>query len=580
MIIQQLFSLTQQGKKDLYKTTFLTTLHQISVVLPIIILVMLAEDMINHIQESQEEPILFWGYLIACIILLAIIFVIYLVTYQQMYINSGTESAKMRLRMAEKFRKLPLSYLGEKDLSDFTSTLMDDVSVIEKQLTSDFANLVSGILSSGFITVILAFYNWQMALALFLCMPISLLFIILSKFVTTPTNRKNRQLKLNISESLQEFFENIKVIKSSSQKEQYIQKLIHTIKSVIPWAVLYEVLVGIFISISYNILRIGLGIVVLLGTYLLVHQQLTVLGFILFIFVAVRIYDPLTNSLYKIGEFIYSLVSARRIKNIFEIEEQSGSSNIELTQFDIEFRNVTFGYNDKEVIHGVSFTARQGEITALVGPSGCGKSTLAKLSARFWDTHSGEIFIDGHNINEIHPEKLLSYYSIVFQDVILFNDTVFNNIKIGNSSATDEEVYQAAAMANCTDFITRLPEGFDTVIGENGQTLSGGERQRLSIARAFLKQAPIVLLDEATASLDPENEILIQNAISELIKDKTVMVIAHRLKTIEHCDQIVVLKEGKIEEKGKHEQLMANEHLYHHLVSLQRKSGDWQVNEA
>lgn len=580
MIIQQLFSLTQQGKKDLYKTTFLTTLHQISVVFPIILLVMLAEDMIKHIQESQEEPILLWGYLIACIILLVIIFGIYLVTYKQMYINSGTESAKMRLRMAEKFRKLPLSYLGEKDLSDFTSTLMDDVSVIEKQLTSDFANLVSGILSSVFITVILAFYNWQMALALFLCMPISLLFIILSKFVTTPTNRKNRQLKLNISEDLQEFFENIKVIKSSSQKEQYIQKLIHTIKSIIPWAILYEVLVGIFISISYNILRIGLGIVVLLGTYLLEQQQLTVLGFILFIFVAVRIYDPLTNSLYKIGEFIYSLVSANRIKNIFKIEEQGGSSNIELTQFDIEFRNVAFGYNDEEVIHDVSFTAKQGEITALVGPSGCGKSTLAKLSARFWDIHSGEILIDGHNINEIHPEKLLSYYSIVFQDVILFNDTVFNNIKIGNSNATDEEVYQAAAMANCTTFIKQLPEGFDTVIGENGQTLSGGERQRLSIARAFLKQAPIVLLDEATASLDPQNEILIQNAISELIKNKTVIVIAHRLKTIEHCDQIVVLKEGKIEEKGKHEQLMANEHLYHHLVSLQRKSGDWQVNEV
>ncbi|UMT79017.1 ABC transporter ATP-binding protein/permease [Staphylococcus roterodami] len=580
MIIQQLFSLTQQGKKDLYKTTFLTTLHQVSVVFPIILLVMLAEDMIKHIQESQEEPILLWGYLIACIILLVIIFGIYLVTYKQMYINSGTESAKMRLRMAEKFRKLPLSYLGEKDLSDFTSTLMDDVSVIEKQLTSDFANLVSSILSSVFITVILAFYNWQMALALFLCMPISLLFIILSKFVTTPTNRKNRQLKLNISEDLQEFFENIKVIKSSSQKEQYIQKLIHTIKSVIPWAILYEVLVGIFISISYNILRIGLGIVVLLGTYLLEQQQLTVLGFILFIFVAVRIYDPLTNSLYKIGEFIYSLVSANRIKNIFKIEEQGGSSNIELTQFDIEFRNVAFGYNDEEVIHDVSFTAKQGEITALVGPSGCGKSTLAKLSARFWDIHSGEILIDGHNINEIHPEKLLSYYSIVFQDVILFNDTVFNNIKIGNSNATDEEVYQAAAMANCTTFIKQLPEGFDTVIGENGQTLSGGERQRLSIARAFLKQAPIVLLDEATASLDPENEILIQNAISELIKNKTVIVIAHRLKTIEHCDQIVVLKEGKIEEKGKHEQLMANKHLYHHLVSLQRKSGDWQVNEV
>lgn len=580
MNIQQLFSLTDQGKKDLYKTTFLTTLHQISVVLPVILFIMLTDDMIRHIQGTESGPIPLWGYLVACIALLIVIFVIYLVTYQQMYIHSGTESAKMRLRLAEKFRKLPLSYLGEKDLSDFTSTLMDDVSVIEKQLTSDFANLAAGILSSFFITFVLAFYNWQMALALFLCMPIALLFIVISKFATTPTNRKNRQLKLNISEGLQEFFENIKVIKSSSQKEHYIQRLTHTIKSVVPWAVLYEMLVGIFISISYNILRIGLGIVVLLGTYLLVQQQLTVLGFILFIFVAVRIYDPLTNSLYKIGEFIYSLVSARRIKTIFEIEEQGGFSDVELHQFDIDFRNVSFGYNDKEVIHGVSFTARQGEITALVGPSGCGKSTLAKLAARFWDTHHGSIMIDDHDINDIHPEKLLSYYSIVFQDVILFNDTVFNNIKIGNRNATDEEVYQAAALANCTAFIERLPNGFDTVIGENGQTLSGGERQRLSIARAFLKQAPIVLLDEVTASLDPENEILIQNAISELIKDKTVIVIAHRLKTIEHCDQIVVLKEGRVVEKGKHEQLMANDSLYNHLVTLQRKSGDWQVNEV
>ncbi|MEI3614290.1 ABC transporter ATP-binding protein [Pseudogracilibacillus sp. SO30301A] len=580
MNIQKLFSLTKQGKKDLYKTTLLTTLHQITVVLPVILFIMLTEEMIIHIQSNSSSSVTLWQYLTLCIFLLAVIFVIYLITYKQMYINSGRETAKMRVRLAEKFRKLPLSYLGEKDLSDFTSTLMDDVSVIEKQLTSDFANLVSGIVSSGFITFILAFYNWQMALALFLCMPVSLLFIIVSKFVTTPTNRKNRQLKLDISEGLQEFFENIKVIKSSSQKEHYIQNLTKTIKAVVPWAVLYEVLVGVFISISYNILRIGLGIVVLLGTYLLVQQQLTALGFIIFIYIAVRIYDPLTNSLYKIGEFIYALVSAKRIKNIFEIEEQTGSSEVDLTQFDIEFNQVSFGYSDKQVIHDVSFAARQGEITALVGPSGCGKSTLSKLACRFWDVKKGKIVIDGHNINEIHPEKLLSYYSIVFQDVTLFNDTVFNNIKVGNSEATDEEIFQAATMARCDDFIARLPDSFDTVIGENGQTLSGGERQRISIARAFLKKAPIVLLDEATASLDPENETLIQEAISELIKDKTVIVIAHRLKTIEHCDQIIVLKEGKVIERGQHEQLMANDHLYSYLVALQRKSGDWQVNEV
>ncbi|MFW3643798.1 ABC transporter ATP-binding protein [Staphylococcus caprae] len=579
MNIQTLFSLSKKGKRDLFKTTLLTILHQLSVILPVVLFIMLTDEMLKSLHINSSQTISLWKYVFLSIVLIIGIYVIYLITYKQMYINSGKETAVMRVRLAEKFRKLPLSYLSGRDLSDFTSTLMDDVSVVEKQLTSDFANLASGIISSTIVLIVLSFYNWQMSLTLFLIMPIALFFIILSKFVTTPTNKKNRQLKLNISEAVQEFLENIKVIKSSNQKERYIENLKAKIRAVIPWSILYEILVGIFISISYNVLRVGLGVLVLLGTLLLVKGQLTVIGFILFVYVAVRIYDPLTNSLYKIGEFIYSLVSAKRIKKIFEIEEQGGSKEIELKQFDIHFNHVSFGYNDKQVIHDVSFTAHQGEITALVGPSGCGKSTLSKLACRFWDLEQGSITIDNHNINDIHPEHLLTYYSFVFQDVILFNDTVFNNIKVGNYQATDEEVYQAATMANCNEFIDKLPEGYQTVIGENGQTLSGGERQRISIARAFLKQAPIILLDEATSSLDPENETLIQEAISKLIYDKTVIVIAHRLKTIEHCDQIVVLKDGRVIENGKHQQLMANKSLYQRLVSLQRKSSDWKVNE-
>lgn len=578
MNIQTLFSLSKQGKRDLYKTTLFTSIHQLSVILPVILLIMLTDEMISHIKIGEPHTINLWKYIILSLTLLTLIYMIYLKTYQQMYVNSGKETAIMRIRLAEKFRKLPLSYLSSRDLSDFTSTLMDDVSVIEKQLTSDFANLIAGIVSSMVTLIVLSFYNWQMSAILFLIMPIALLFIAISKFATAATNKKNRQLKLNISEALQEYLENIKVIKSSNQKEKYIQQLKQTIRAIVPWSILYEILVGLFISISYNIIRMGLGIMVLVGTVLLVNQQLSILGFILFVFIAVRIYDPLTNSLYKIGEFIYSLVSAKRIKDIFDIKEQGGSKDIQLSQFDIHFNHVSFGYNKNQVIHDVTFTAHQGEITALVGPSGCGKSTLSKLACRFWDLKTGDITIDGHNINDIHPEHLLSYYSFVFQDVTLFNDTVFNNIKVGNYQATDEEIYAAAKMANCQQFIDKLPEGYQTIIGENGQTLSGGERQRISMARAFLKQAPIILLDEATSSLDPENETLIQEAISKLIQDKTVIVIAHRLKTIEHCDQIIVLKDGKIVEKGKHQELMSNQDLYQHLVTLQRKSSDWKVN--
>lgn len=514
MNIQTLFSLSKQGKRDLYKTTLFTSIHQLSVILPVILLIMLTDEMISHIKIGEPHTINLWKYIILSLTLLTLIYMIYLKTYQQMYVNSGKETAIMRIRLAEKFRKLPLSYLSSRDLSDFTSTLMDDVSVIEKQLTSDFANLIAGIVSSMVTLIVLSFYNWQMSAILFLIMPIALLFIAISKFATAATNKKNRQLKLNISEALQEYLENIKVIKSSNQKEKYIQQLKQTIRAIVPWSILYEILVGLFISISYNIIRMGLGIMVLVGTVLLVNQQLSILGFILFVFIAVRIYDPLTNSLYKIGEFIYSLVSAKRIKDIFDIKEQGGSKDIQLSQFDIHFNHVSFGYNKNQVIH----------------------------------------------------------------DVTLFNDTVFNNIKVGNYQATDEEIYAAAKMANCQQFIDKLPEGYQTIIGENGQTLSGGERQRISIARAFLKQAPIILLDEATSSLDPENETLIQEAISKLIQDKTVIVIAHRLKTIEHCDQIIVLKDGKIVEKGKHQELMSNQALYQHLVTLQRKSSDWKVN--
>lgn len=399
----------------------------------------------------------------------------------------------------------------------------------------------------------------------------------LCKLISEGTNKKNKQKKLAISDGLQEYLENIKVLRTSPKMENYQKMLAAKIKKIIPGLVLHELLAGLSISISYNVMRIGLGFVIISGSMLLASEKISLITFLIFLFVAVRIYEPLTKACEMLGEMIYSLVSAKRIRDLLDGPEQQGQEDIQIGQYDITFDHVSFGYNQEDVIHNVSFTAKQGEITALVGPSGCGKSTLCKLAARFHDVIHGEVQIGGINVNEIAPETLFKNYSIVFQDVVLFNDTIYNNIKIGKENATREEVIAAAKLAQCDEFIDRLPMGYDTIIGENGKTLSGGERQRLSIARAFLKDAPVILLDESTASIDPENETKIQEAIGKLIKDKTVLIIAHKLRSIVECDKIVVLKEGYLVEEGTHNELLRRSGLYYRLYSLQNESMDWTV---
>lgn len=389
--------------------------------------------------------------------------------------------------------------------------------------------------------------------------------------------QKKQAKKLAISDGLQEYLENIKVLRTSPKMENYKKMLAAKIKKIIPGLVLHELLAGLSISISYNVMRIGLGFVIISGSMLLASDKISLITFLIFLFVAVRIYEPLTKACEMLGEMIYSLVSAKRIRDLLDGPEQQGQEDIQIGQYDITFDHVSFGYNQEDVIHNVSFTAKQGEITALVGPSGCGKSTLCKLAARFHDVIHGEVQIGGINVNEIAPETLFKNYSIVFQDVVLFNDTIYNNIKIGKENATREEVIAAAKLAQCDEFIDRLPMGYDTIIGENGKTLSGGERQRLSIARAFLKDAPVILLDESTASIDPENETKIQEAIGKLIKDKTVLIIAHKLRSIVECDKIVVLKEGYLVEEGTHNELLRRSGLYYRLYSLQNESMDWTV---
>lgn len=435
--------------------------------------------------------------------------------------------------------------------------------------------LIGGFLSGVVVVVILAFYDWRLDLSLAACLPIAAVIMALSKIISEGTNKKNKQKKLDISDSLQEYLENIKVLRTAERGKSYQKQLEKKIKRVIPGLILYELLAGLTISISYNVMRIGLGFVIITGSALLISGKITLVKFLLFLFVAVRVYEPLTSACENLGEFISSLVSTKRVGDLLAYLEQMGQEDITLSDFDITFDHVSFGYHQEDVIHDVSFTAKQGEITALVGPSGYGKSTLCKLAARFWDVQCGTVKIGGVNVNDIAPETLLKNYSIVFQDVVLFNDSIYNNIKIGKEDATREEILAAAKLAQCDEFIERLPQGYDTIIGQNGKTLSGGERQRLSITHAFLKDAPIILLDESTASIDPENET--QETTGKLIENKTVLIIAHKLRSIVACDKIVDLKDGQLLEIGIHDELMEQTGLYHRLYSLQNESMEWTV---
>lgn len=579
-MLKNTFSLSKKGARDVLWAILLTALHNLSVVLPTVLLLMLVSEMIGRFfgeQEQKPSLLFYWG---VALLLLVAIYWVYRFTYRKTYNSAYEESAVTRITLAEHIRKLPLSYFGNKDLSDLTSTLMDDTTTVEHTLATGVAELFGGILSSVLILLTLFFFDPRMGLALFVCLPVSLIILLLSRWLSSSSNWKNRHAKLDVSEGVQEYLENIKLIQSSPQKEAYRLGVEKRIKKVIRTSMIYELVMGVFISGAYNTMRVGLGLVILTGSYLITRGEISLITYLLFLFVAARVYDPFTTLFFKMGEFFYSLVSASRIREMRDFPVQKGSPDVKLNTCDIAFEHVTFAYNEETVIEDVSFVARQGEITALVGPSGSGKSTLSKLASRFWDAGRGRILIGGKNVNDIDPETLLSYFSIVFQDVVLFNDTIYNNIKIGKKDATREEIMAAARTARCEEFIRKLPDGYETVIGENGKTLSGGERQRISIARALLKDAPIILLDEATASLDPENETLIQEAIGRLIHDKTVLVIAHRLRSVENCDQIIVLKEGKIVEMGKHRELMDMNGLYRHLVELQRESAKWEIGTA
>ncbi len=565
------------ARNSVIKSGLCMSLFNLATMLPVVLLAWLTNDMLGKLFAGTEGSIPLWSYLAAAAVLALVVFITYKITYRTKYFASGKQEMRLRLELADKIRKLPLSYLDHRNLSDLTSVIMDDVAVTTNMMSKAIADLIGGF-AAGIIAIIaLLFVNVKLSLGLAACLPVVAIVMGLSRLISERTNKKNKQKKLDISDGLQEYLENMKVLRSAGKTDDYRSSLARRIKRIIPGLVLYELLAGLSIAISYNVMRVGLGIVLILGSALLCSGEITLVTFFLFLYVAVRIYEPITAACEMLGEVIHSLVSQQRINEIMDYKTQEGRTDVRFNGYDITFDNIRFGYNDEEIIHGVSFTAGQGKITALVGPSGCGKSTLCKLAARFWDVTGGTVSVGGVDVKTVDPETLLKNFSFVFQDVVLFNDTVYNNIRIGKEDATREEILAAAKLAQCDEFVSRMPEGYDTVIGENGKTLSGGERQRLSIARAFLKDAPIILLDESTASIDPENETKIQKAIGKLIENKTVLIIAHKLRSIVDCDQIVVLEEGKVCETGTHDELMKHDGLYKTLYELQNKSMNWTV---
>ena len=577
MIFSKFFHLSREGAKTILQAGIWLAVFNLAALLPAVMLAMVSEDVMTKHFAGDGGSIPLLPYAAALLVILAVMFLTYKAAYHKEYLTSGQEEYQLRMELADKLRRLPLSFFGTRDLSDVTGIIMDDVQTMSHVLSQSAAELIGGILTGAIALAALFLYDWRLALYLAACMPMVLLVMALSRKISEGTNRKNRSKKLDVSAGLQEYLENIKLLRTTEAMDDYQRGLCKKVKRIIPGLVLYELLAGLSISISYNVMRVGLGLVILFGSGMLAAGEISLFKFLVFLYAAVRIYEPLTSACEHLGDFIASLVGAGRVSALLAEPEQGGSEEVKVERYDIRFDHVRFAYNQEDVLRDVSFTAKQGEITALVGPSGSGKSTLARLAARFWDVQSGTVSLGGVDLRQIAPEELLKNYSIVFQDVVLFNDTIYNNIKIGREDATEEEVYAAARLAACDEFIDRLPEGYQTVIGENGRTLSGGERQRLSIARAFLKNAPVILLDESTASIDPENETKIQQAIGRLIQDKTALIIAHKLRTVAGCDRIVVLNGGRVAEEGTHETLMARNGLYHKLYTLQSESLIWKV---
>ena len=572
--IQKKTASSKQGAKGIIKGIIACAFQNMAFMLPTTLLYFLVSDMLGG--GVQGGRITF--YVVGCVICFALIFLTTWFQYNNTYFTTYEESGKRRLALAERLRKLPLSFFGKRDLADLTSTIMSDCEVIEKSTSHFIPGLFGSLISTILIAAGLFVFDWRMALAALWVIPVSVLIVILSYKVQDKVLVKFMTAKMSCADGIQEYIETVRDLKANNAEGNYLSGLKNKIKGVEKSNIKAELTTAVFVTGAGMVLKLGIATVALVGSALLVNGTLGVLTFFMFLLVASRLYDPMQAALQNLAAIIAMRTNVARMNEILEYPVQTGNDTLTNSGYDVVFDHVGFAYPGGEVVlKDVSFTAKQGEVTALVGPSGGGKTTVSRLAARFWDIRKGKITVGGMDVAEIDPEKLMSLYSIVFQDVTLFDNTIMENIRLGKKGATDEEVMSAARLANVDEFAEKLPDKWNTNIGENGCELSGGERQRISIARAFLKDAPVILLDEATASLDVENETMIQSALSRLIKDKTVLVIAHRMRTVAGADKIVVLADGVVSEQGKPNELYNKNGIYARMVDLQSASGKWKI---
>ena len=570
------YALSEKGAKDMVRAFIAVTISNLVLMLPVGLLYKLSSYLLEGELKKSELPF----FIIAIAITLILIALTALLQYNATFLSTYVESGIRRRGLAEKLRKLPLSFFGKKDLADLTNTIMTDCATIETASSHWIPELEGALLSTTIIVISLFFFDWRMALAAVWVMPVAFIIVLLSRKTMKKVQNKTVKYRVECLSGIQEGLECLRDLKSYNMTDTYMDGLENKIRNVEKHAVVAEFTNAAFVCSAQMILKFGIATVAVTGSTLLIKGDISVLTFFMFLLVVTRMYEPLQISLQNLSAIINMSNSCERMDEILSHKEQTGTEKLTNDGYDIVFDHVAFSYEDGEkVLNDVSFTAKQGEVTALIGPSGGGKTTVSRLAARFWDNNSGTITVGGMKVTDVEPEKLLSLYSIVFQDVTLFNNTVMENIRIGKKDATDEEVIAAARLANCEEFVERMPDKWNSMIGENGSELSGGERQRISIARAFLKDTPIILLDEATASLDVDNESLIQESISKLIENKTVLIIAHRMRTVAGVDKIVVLKDGEAAEMGSPAQLMKKGGIYKHMCETQLKSEKWNCFE-
>ncbi|MDE7071369.1 MAG: ABC transporter ATP-binding protein/permease [Clostridia bacterium] len=568
--IMKKFALSREGAKGFVWAVVACVVQDISFMFPVGLLYFLVKDFLS----GNPIPTLhYYLYGFGTLGALLLIFFTAWWKYNATYFSTYKESGVRRIRLAEKLRKLPLSFFGKKDLADLTNTVMGDCATTEQMMSHYVPQFWGSIISTCLIAISMFAFDWRLALATLWVLPVTLIIVALSKKAQVYFTRKQSEAQVDVEDGIQECLDTIRDLKSNNAEKKYLQGLNKKIKRLEGRHIKSELGSAMFVVPSSMILKFGIATVALVGGMLLMKGSVSLITFFMFLLVVSRIYEPLTGTLQNLAAMNSLQVNIDRINDMENTPELSGGAEFNPNGYDIEFKNVGFAYNSGEtVLDGVSFTAKQGEVTALIGESGGGKSTAAKLSARFWDVDKGSVTVGGVDVKTVDPEVLLKAYSIVFQDVTLFNNTVMENIRIGKKGATDEEVLKVAKEAQCDEFVSKLPDGYNTVIGENGSMLSGGERQRISIARAMLKDAPIVIMDEATASLDAENETEVQTALSALVKDKTVLIIAHRMRTVDGAGKIVVLQGGKVAEQGTPEELKAKDGIYAKMLALQSQS--------